>query len=84
MEAAGVNPPSTRAGASFMKVEPKFSTETKPYQWVGCVTLNPEELEEIINALPPGSKWRRELRKAWDNAAQRAYQLNQIDQEGAL
>jgi hypothetical protein len=64
-----------------MRVEPKFSDE-RPYRWIGCVTLTPEELEQIINALPPGDGRRLALREAWDNARARAAELNEVDRKG--
>jgi hypothetical protein len=64
-----------------MTPEPKMSAMA-PYHWVGCVVLTPDEVEELVNELPPDLRQVGQLRSAAQAAAQLARRLNEIDHAG--
>ena len=61
-----------------MTSEPKMSA-VPPYQWVGAVVLSPDDVEALINQLPPEARLVARLRDAAHAAAQLAMRLNDID-----
>ena len=66
-----------------MTPEPKMSA-VAPYPWVGAVVLSPDDVEALINALPPEARVVAQLRDAARTAAQLAVGLNEIEQGRAV
>ena len=66
-----------------MNPEPKMSARP-PYQWVGCVVLTPDDVEELVNELPPDVRLVGQLRGAAHAAAQLARHLNEINHAGRV
>jgi hypothetical protein len=62
-----------------MTSEPKMSA-VPPYQWVGAVVLSPDDVEALINELPPEARVVAQLQDAAHTAARLAVGLNQIEQ----
>ena len=62
-----------------MTLEPKMSTRA-PYQWIGAIVLSPDDVEELINELPPDARMVAQLQDAAHAAAQLATRLNEIEQ----
>jgi hypothetical protein len=58
--------------------EPKMGQEP-PYQWVPCVVLTSDEVQALLQRLPPGSSLRTQLQGAAQAAEELARQLNQIE-----
>ena len=65
-----------------MNVEPKLRSES-PAQWVGGVSLTPEEAEQIVHLLPKGPL-RAKLQKTLEDARARATTLNELDRNGVV
>ena len=62
-----------------MVPEPKMSP-AKPYRWVGCIVLHPQDVKELLQALPKGSHLRARLQDAANEAAAIAGHLNEVEQ----
>ena len=60
-----------------MNVEPKLRN-LSPAQWVGGVTLSPEEAQQIAQLLPEGAL-KDALRATLARAVARAQELNDLD-----
>ena len=61
-----------------MTPAPKMSTAA-PYRWVPSVVLDPKDVEDLLNALPPDVDLSTQLRQTSQAAGDLAYRLNQID-----
>jgi hypothetical protein len=66
-----------------LNIEPKLTTDV-PVRWVGHVSLSAEEARAFLKSLPARMPLARELAEALGRAAERAAQLNGIDQGARL
>jgi hypothetical protein len=57
---------------------PRMS-DVAPFRWVGAVVLSPDDVEELINELPPDNHMAAQLRDAARAAATLAMRLNAIE-----
>jgi hypothetical protein len=64
-----------------MTPEPK-SSPAAPYGWVGCVVLMPNEVEDLLHAIPEKSPLSDQLRDTAEAVSNLAARLNNIDRPG--
>jgi hypothetical protein len=62
-----------------MTPEPKTSTAA-PYRWFGCVVLTPNDVANLLHALPQDTHLSNQLQDAAQAAEKLAERLNQIDE----
>lgn len=55
------------------------SSPAAPYRWVGCIVLTPDEVQDLLRALPKQSSLSTQLRQTSQAAERLADRLNQID-----
>ena len=61
--------------------EPKMSAQA-PYKWLPCVVLTPQDVEDLLHALPKESALSARLRAASDKAAELTARVNEVEEHG--